>query len=225
MTDISEQPSGESRRQRRINRRRRRILEAAAVIFARNGYANTTTRAIAEAADVAEGTLYNYFDSKREILLAVARETEAPMELAVLELADLEERSAMIAMFEMAFSVSETQLPFLRTLVSEAWVDDGILEDFVISRMGRLQQRLQAYIASRIAAGVFRPVDPGLCARMAIGLFGALILPVFRGLEPLPPAEARRALAEAAVDLMLYGLAAEREARDGDVDANIGAGE
>lgn len=225
MTDFTGQPQGESRRQRRINRRRRRILEAAAVVFAQNGYANTTTRAIAEAADVAEGTLYNYFDSKREILLAVARETEAPMELAVLEFSDLEERVAMIAMFEMAFSISETQLPFLRTLVSEAWIDDGILEDFVISRMGRLQQSLQAYIAARIAAGVFRPVDPGLCARMAIGLFGALILPVFRGLEPLPSAEARRDLAEAAVDLILNGLAAKGHGQIGASKETLGTGE
>jgi AcrR family transcriptional regulator len=213
MADSIGQPEAESRRQRRINRRRRRILEAAAVIFAENGYANTTTKAIAEAADMAEGTLYNYFASKRDILLAVARETEAPMELAVLEVADLEERAAMIAMFEMAFSISETQLPFMRTLVSEAWVDDGILEDFVIGRMGRIQDSLQGYIASRIATGLFRPVDPALCARMAIGLFGALILPAFRGLEPLPSAPARRALAEAAVDLILNGLAAKDDSQ------------
>jgi AcrR family transcriptional regulator len=207
MAGTGKQTQQEARRQRRINRRRRRILEAAAVVFAQNGYANTTTRTIAEAADVAEGTLYNYFGSKREILMAVARETETPMELALLELEGLEERAAMIAMFEAAFTITEAQLPFLRTLVSEAWIDDGILQDFVLSRLDRVQGRLQAYITSRITAGIFRPVDPSLSAWLAIGLFGTLILPVFRGLEPPPSTEARRALAETVVDLILNGLA------------------
>lgn len=206
MGDLAEQTSPEKRRQRRILRRRRRILEAAAAVFAQNGYAATTTRAIAEAADMAEGTLYNYFDSKRDILLAVARETETPMELAVLELESLEERAAMIAMFERAFVVTEAQLPFYRALLSEAWIDDGILQDFIITRLGRVQERLRQYLVTRIKAGVFRPVDPALSARLAIGLFATLVLPVFRGLEPLPSPEERKALAETVVDLILNGI-------------------
>ena len=208
MGELGDHSTMESRRQRRIRRRRRRILEAAATVFAQNGYATTTTKAIAEAADMAEGTLYNYFDSKREILLAVARETETPMELAVLEVEGLEERAAMVAMFEIAYAVTESQLPFYRTLLSEAWVDDGILQDFVITRLGRVQERLQQYFAAHVATGAFRPVDPTLSARLAIGLFGALILPVFRGLEPFPSPEERQALSEAVVDLILDGIRA-----------------
>ncbi|UCG24146.1 MAG: helix-turn-helix transcriptional regulator, partial [Chloroflexota bacterium] len=178
--------------------------------FAQNGYAATTTKAIAEAADMAEGTLYNYFSSKREILLAVARETEAPMELALLEVEGLEERAAMVAMFEMAFAVTESQLPFYRALLSEAWIDDGILQDFVITRLGRVQERLGQYFAAHVATGAFRPLDPALSARLAIGLYGALILPVFRGLEPFPSPEQRRELSETVVDLILNGIRAPR---------------
>ena len=75
----------QDRRRRRIARRRQKILSAAAQIFAEKGYANTSTKEIAFQADMGESTLYNYFDSKRDILLAIARETEPLMLFALQE--------------------------------------------------------------------------------------------------------------------------------------------
>ena len=62
----SSQPK--NRRERRIAARQEQILEAAAIVFSTKGYERATTREIAEAADVSEGTLYNYFDNKIELL-------------------------------------------------------------------------------------------------------------------------------------------------------------
>lgn len=197
---------GLTRRKRRQRRERQRILNAAAPLFASQGYAATTTREIAAAADIAEGTLYNYFDSKRALLLAVARETEGPMEVALLEGEGMAPRAAMIAMLEKAFDISGDQLPFLRTLLSEAWVDDGILQDFLITRLGRLQERLQAFITYQIEAGHFRPVDSALSARLAIAMFGGLLLPILRGMEPIPSPPERRSMAEAMADFILDGV-------------------
>lgn len=196
------------RRQRTIERRRRRIVEAAARVFSENGYAATTTRAIAQAADMAEGTIYNYFDSKRDILLAVARETANPMAQSVAELESLETRPAMIAMMERAFSFSEAQFPFARTLLHAAWLDDGILEEFLIVRLRLIHQVLEAFISTRIAAGEFRAVDPAIGARVAIGMFATLILPVLRGVEPMPSPDQRRALTEEMADFILDGIRA-----------------
>src|SRR3990172_2901697 len=67
---MDENPSS-LRRERRIASRRPLILEAAAGLFAEKGFHRTTTRDIAEAADVSEGTLYNYFFNKDEILLGI----------------------------------------------------------------------------------------------------------------------------------------------------------
>ena len=47
------------------------ILEAAARLFVRDGYANTTTNRIAELAGVSVGSLYEYFPNKASILLAL----------------------------------------------------------------------------------------------------------------------------------------------------------
>jgi len=70
------------------------ILQAAARVFAERGYASATTRQIGQAADVAEGTLYNYFASKRDLLMAIAEETAAPMERALATAGPIRDRQA-----------------------------------------------------------------------------------------------------------------------------------
>ncbi|MDY7080236.1 MAG: TetR/AcrR family transcriptional regulator [Chloroflexota bacterium] len=196
----------EDRRQRRIERRRRRILEAAARIFAQKSYANTTTREIADEADIAEGTLYNYFGSKREILLAIASESETIVESILLQGEGLEDREAMIEMFEKGFDVFQNRLPFTRTLFIEAWLDDDIFQEFIVSQLELIRHRLVSYIDQRIAAGVFRPVDASLYTQMVLGVFGALIMPALRGIAPLPAPDERHDLVMTIVDLLLDGV-------------------
>lgn len=60
-----------TRRERRIERNRNMIMDAAIDIIAEKGFKNTTTREIAETADMAEGTLYNYFKNKDDILMSI----------------------------------------------------------------------------------------------------------------------------------------------------------
>jgi len=47
------------------------ILQAALELFAERGFTQTPVRAIAERAGVSQGLMYNYFDSKTELLLAI----------------------------------------------------------------------------------------------------------------------------------------------------------
>ena len=51
--------------------KRNHIIEAAAVVFARNGYNGTNVADIAREAQVGKGTLYEYFDSKESLFFAV----------------------------------------------------------------------------------------------------------------------------------------------------------
>ena len=55
----------------RANLRRTQILEASIRVFAEKGYHRATTKDIARAAGVAEGTIYLYFKNKSELLIAL----------------------------------------------------------------------------------------------------------------------------------------------------------
>jgi AcrR family transcriptional regulator len=59
---------------------RERIVAAASKLFARNGWDGTTTRDIAVAAEVATGTLFNYFQSKETIVAVLVAEAFAKAE-------------------------------------------------------------------------------------------------------------------------------------------------
>jgi AcrR family transcriptional regulator len=56
---------------------RRRILDSAVRLFKAQGFEATTTREIAAAAEIATGTLFNYFANKEAIVASVADESLA----------------------------------------------------------------------------------------------------------------------------------------------------
>ncbi|MDG4674293.1 TetR/AcrR family transcriptional regulator [Shinella sp. 838] len=63
-------------RERQKANRRERILEVAKARFQTDGYAPTTIEMIAKDADVSAVTVYNYFDTKAGLLLALVGESD-----------------------------------------------------------------------------------------------------------------------------------------------------
>ncbi|HVO41636.1 MAG TPA: TetR/AcrR family transcriptional regulator [Aggregatilineales bacterium] len=204
--DKSQDNHGETRRDRRIQRKREEILAAATQIFAQKGFASTTTRDIADAADIGESTLYSYFDSKRAILLAILNETRSLFDTLLLGASGIATREALIDLVDRCLELAIARMPFTRTVLAEAWFDDDILKNFVMARLQQISQLLQDFIADEIKAGVLRPIDPALGARLALGMFFALVLPFVRGIEPPPQPEQRHALAEMMISLLLDGI-------------------
>ena len=60
----------------RTSLRRKQILEAARHVFAEKGYHHSSTKDIALAAGMAEGTIYLYFASKSELLMALLEQLD-----------------------------------------------------------------------------------------------------------------------------------------------------
>jgi AcrR family transcriptional regulator len=54
-----------------ISARRNQILDAAITVFAEKGFHRATIKDIARQAGIADGTIYTYFTSKSEVLLAI----------------------------------------------------------------------------------------------------------------------------------------------------------
>ena len=70
---------------------RQRILQTARRLFADKGFDATTTRDIAVAADIATGTLFNYFPTKEAVLACLAAEALADVDAKLNDAAMLDE--------------------------------------------------------------------------------------------------------------------------------------
>lgn len=61
-----------SRRERKRQETREKIFRAALRLFSERGFFETTTEQITEAADVGQGTFFNYFPSKQHVLVVLS---------------------------------------------------------------------------------------------------------------------------------------------------------
>jgi AcrR family transcriptional regulator len=196
----------QTRRERRIERQRKRIMDAAAELFAQAGYRATTTRDISEAVDIGESTLYGYFSSKKELLQAILSQQAAMVDAILVHLNELDDLQSFVDLVDLLMEKILSRTVYNRVLIAEAWTDDEILQSYVIAHWHPVMQTLQHFISMKSAKGIFRPIEPGLGARMIMGSFIAAILPVLRGVEPAPSPEQRHQLALMIVETISNGL-------------------
>jgi len=71
-------------------RRRAQILEAALYCFRARGFRQTTIEDICGEARISPGALYRYFDTKADIIAAIALDARTPAETAIQRLGDAE---------------------------------------------------------------------------------------------------------------------------------------
>ncbi|MBW2224939.1 MAG: TetR/AcrR family transcriptional regulator [Deltaproteobacteria bacterium] len=104
------------RRARRKTETLRRIEDAGWHLFRTRGYEATSTREIAEAADIAAGTLFNYFPEKRGLLIHLMQLTHVFASLT--QCYANERRLARVFIKELLFTDGE------RRAESAAWTFD-----------------------------------------------------------------------------------------------------
>ena len=96
------------------------VLRAAAILFARNGYAETTMQEVAESLKISKPTLYAYAKGKRQILQAIVEKwmegAEDIMNAAIAS-PDKAERIPLLVMSLSAFAVEHG--PDLNVFLSE----------------------------------------------------------------------------------------------------------
>lgn len=167
-----ESKTSQTRRERRIAARKQQILDAAVVVFAEKGFQRATTRDIAEAADVAEGTIYNYFDSKDHLLVEILAQLGSFEERRTLLEAALQ---ANLRSFFRTYVVERMQaiaanypmlLATLPEILNNPHLREHYYQDFVQPGIELLEQHAQ----TRIQQGEIRAVDAPLTTRLFISL-------------------------------------------------------
>lgn len=151
-----------ARRQRRVTARRAQILDAAAQVFAEKGFARATTKEIAAAADVSEGTIYNYFASKDELLLGImGRMVEsAQLDKTLVQSLDGDPRSFFGALLRFRYDLNRQNRAMIQTMLSEMIVNSELAARYRERILLPLLALTEQHVRSRIAAGQIRRIDP-----------------------------------------------------------------
>ncbi|MBU1742692.1 MAG: TetR/AcrR family transcriptional regulator [Proteobacteria bacterium] len=186
------------------------IIEAAAAVFGRRGYKNATIAQIAEGAGVGKGTVYEYFDSKAELFLAVFDWVHQQVAEA-----------AVVAAEKLGGSVADRMRARVEAAiraVREKWDFYGLFMEFwtvaadesfrptlhgIFKRMYReYRGQVVALIREGVDRGEFRAdVDPEALAAASIGAIDGILLQAWfdDSLDPL-------AVARTYLDVLLTGL-------------------
>lgn len=196
-----------SRRERLSSARQGQILDAAARLFAEQGFHRTTTREIAEAAEVAEGTLYNYFASKDELLMGIMGRLTESLSDQGQDIEDLpvEPRQHFHGWLELRKSFQEDHTTMMQAVLSEilanAELRSRYYAEFLKPSIASFEETLQRHIETGEIRGVAVPETARVFVGLVIGLFLLEVLG-----DPLIKTGASR-IDQATISLLFDGLA------------------
>lgn len=193
--------------QARVEERRRQILDAAALVFARRGYQRARTREIAAEAGVAEGTLYNYYESKRDLLLALVHRMIAETTPALL--AKLEHRDAATfieSVIRDRFAMLDRNRSVLLAIVPELLVDAELRDAFLRRVVIPFTSTLMPLIQRRFPDEQIKAFDPHVVmpAMMGSVMFSYIVNELPQA--PLGPPLSRERLVAELVEFVLHGV-------------------
>jgi len=197
----------EGRRARRTAKRREEIVEAAARVFARKGYERATTKEIASEADVSEGTIYNYFASKQQLLLELADLFQEELGAIVpASPGSIDMRTMVLDALEHVLAVIAEHAVVIRGLLTALSESSHGFRGYLLPGAEKLTARVEDLLRARVAAGAMRPCDVHLVARMVMGMVIYVAVPYIQEVEPMPSPEQRRQQAELMVSILFDGL-------------------
>jgi len=162
-----------------VRARREQIVEAATRVFAEKGFRRATTREVARVAGISEGTIYNYFEDKEAILMAildVLNETER-------RAGDFEEglstdfQDFFEEYLRRRMSLIWENREVFRVLLSEMLVNAELRERYLRETVEPTMRIAEENFRSRIEQGEVRETDAPLAMRSVAGsILGILLL-------------------------------------------------
>lgn len=149
--------------------RREDILQASLHLFAEKGFHGTSMRDIAREAEITEGLIYHYFESKRDLFRAIIEEYSfLPLLRTLPDLAEqLDLRALLIVLARGFFDVLKQNTELARLLLQEiqvfpeekeAFFADAVNESIMeLARIleGRMNERARAQVDPQVSARIF----------------------------------------------------------------------
>lgn len=192
--------------------RRQEIIRAAMHVFSRNGFSGSTTRKIAERAEISEAMIYSHFRSKKDLYAAIIDEKlqeGEPLYYPLVAMKNKDEPRVFAAIVSNYLRRHSEDTTFLRLLLFSALEGHELATMFIAGPVRKFFEFLAEYIRKRTAEGAFREVNPEVAARSLLGMIHYFVL--LREIledEPLQSVNPTEAV-EAIVNIFCEGIMAK----------------
>jgi len=206
-------PSVSVRRRRATEAKRERLMEAAALLFARQGFAKTSVEEVASAASVSKGLVYVHFESKEALLAAVLERAVAGWTAATRDgaAAGAPSPAGVIAGGVRASVDYLTENPILMEALSQD-LEPALLTGGLMAKrdlVGRYIDTTRIAVEHGVSTGEFRRgIDAAVVAEVIWLIHDGLVRQLTRSKRARSRAEIDQ-LVESAVDLFTAGLLAQ----------------
>lgn len=162
-----------------ITARRNQILDAATRAFAEKGFHRATIKDIARMAGIADGTIYTYFSSKTDVLLAILHRlnesTEREQQFALGSEQDF--RAFFIVYLRQRMSLLWPNAEVFRVVLSEMLVNRELRELYYQQVLVPTFKVAEHYFLAQGEGGYLRQIDISLAVRAIAGtLLGLLTI-------------------------------------------------
>ena len=190
--------------------KRQQILNAAYEVFSRKGYNRATVDEIIALADTGKGTVYNYFVNKEQLFYTLIQERNAPVEMALEQIADserptIDKLETMVRLF-LQFYIQNADL--WRVLMHEIRgfeLGHSVLTVETREKYHgvyrRIIEKLEKVLSEGISQGVLRDYDVD---KGAYGLFAVIMTMVY---QKMVDDDSIEAVAQNITEIFLYGMA------------------
>lgn len=195
----------------RAEQRQRQIIDAAFDVFSRKGFTAATTHEIAKEAGIAVGTIYKYFQNKRDLLVAVV--TDIAITEPFLQILKKHEdtddatflRSIIADRLNFGMDNADKMIP----LLSEILRDDELSKRFTETIFTPNIKYGQEYLEAKLDLGIIRTINTQVIIRCFIGMMiGFMMVYRLEGANSPIKNIARDEVINTMVELVLHGLQA-----------------
>ena len=192
-----------------------KILEAAIDVFSERGFSGSTTSEIAKRAGVAEGTIFRYFKTKKDILRGVLIQM---LNLAgdpiivegvrkfLLNTENKDLREVLKAFVKDRLEVLESVFPMIKIIITEALYHDDIREAFFQNIISKIFEIFTIFHRQMVERGLIRENVKALTmARSIIGNIVMFIVYKQFFADKFNGQDMDKEL-DAVIDIIMYGI-------------------
>jgi len=150
--------------------RRVSILKGAEKVFCAKGYHKATTKLVAKAAGVGEGTIYNYFKNKHELLLALLEEMlMEPIKKIIIEDPPQDPTLYFQLIIENRSFILHKYGSLISSLLTEISKDPKLMQELYTKILQPVSDLLEGYLVKQKNNGRFKSINPLIIANGIIG--------------------------------------------------------